>query len=255
MMLSFSNGTFSKSKLEENFAAIQKLGFENVEFNMKSVEVEDDVSVYAAKKLVDEYGLNCLTLHAATLPVKDEIEIHRAIYYGKISADFAHKLSAPTMVVHSNVSRRLPQEQRNWVISKIFKELKPYAESLNLKLALENLSYASIGFGKNVAELEEIYGTIDCKGTMGFTLDFCHSTATGTTESLLEAYHTRLCNVHMSNRAHKPFTQEASNLKNFIAKLKQYKYQGPITLELNQKCTTREILQTKTVLEKVLDTK
>jgi sugar phosphate isomerase/epimerase len=159
------------------------------------------------------------------------------------------------MVVHSNVSRRLPQEQRNWVISKIFKELKPYAESLNLKLALENLSYASIGFGKNVAELEEIYGIIDGQETMGFTLDFCHATATGTTESLLEKYHTRLCNVHMSNRAHKPFTQEASNLKDFIAKLKQYKYQGPITLELNQKCTTREILQTKTVVEKVLDTK
>jgi sugar phosphate isomerase/epimerase len=71
MKLSFSNGTFSKSKLSENFAAVQKLGFENIEFNMKSVEVEDDVSVYAAKKLVDEYGLNCLTLHAATLPVKD----------------------------------------------------------------------------------------------------------------------------------------------------------------------------------------
>jgi sugar phosphate isomerase/epimerase len=254
VILSFSNGTFSKSKIEENFAAVQKLGFENIEFNMKSVEKEDDVSVYAAKKLVDEYGLNCLTLHAATLPVKDEVEIHRAIYYGKISADFAHKLSSPTLVVHSNVSRRLPQEQRNRFISKIFKELKPYAESLNLKLALENLSYASSGFGKDVAELEEIYVIIDRDGTMGFTLDFCHATATGATESLLEKYHTRLCNVHLSNRAHKPFMEEASSLKDFIAKLKQYKYQGPVTLELNQKCTTKEILQTKTVVEKVLGT-
>ena len=252
LKLSFSNGTFSKHKLEENLAAIQKLGFENIEFNMKSVDVEDDVSVYAAKKLVDEYGLNCLTLHAATLPVKDEVEIHRAVYYGKISADFAHKLSAPTMVVHSNVSRTLPQEQRNMLMAKIFKELKPYAENLNLKLALENLSYASSGFGKNVSELEEILGIIDCEGTMGVTLDFCHATAAGTTQSLLEKYHKRLCNVHLSNRAHKPFIEETPNLKDFIAKLQQYKYRGPVTLELNRKCTIQEILKTKAVVEKVL---
>ena len=252
LKLSFSNGTFSKRTLQENLAAIQNLGFENIEFNMKSVEVEADVSVYAAKKLVDEYGLNCLTLHAATLPVKDSVEVHRAVYYGKISADFAHKLSAPTMVVHSNVSRRLPQEQRNNLLAKIFKELKPYAEDLNLKLALENLSYASSGFGKNVAELEEILGIIDGDETMGVTLDFCHATAAGTTQSLLEKYHTRLCNVHMSNRAHKPFTEETSNLKDFIAKLQQYKYRGPVTLELNRKCTTQEILKTKAVVEKVL---
>jgi sugar phosphate isomerase/epimerase len=252
MKLSFSTGTFSQQKLKENLAAIKNLGFENIEFNMKSVEVEDDVSVYAAKKLVDDYGLNCLTLHAATLNVKDEVEIHRAIYYGKISADFAYKLSAPTMVVHSNVSRRLPQDQRNRLLAKIFKELKPYAESLNLKLALENLSYASSGFGKNVAQLEEILGIIDEGRTMGVTLDFCHSTATGVTQSLLETYHKRLCNVHMSNRAHKPFMEETPNLKDLTAKLQRYQYTGPLTLELSRKSTEEEILKTKVVLEKTM---
>jgi sugar phosphate isomerase/epimerase len=252
LKLSFSNGTFSKHKLDENLAAIQKLGFENIEFNMKSVEAEDDVSIYSAKKLVCEYGLNCLPLHAATLPVKDEVEIHRAVYYGKISADFAHKLSAPTMVVHSNVARTLPQEQRNRLMAKIFKELKPYAEDLNLKIALENLSYASSGFGKNIVELEEIFGIIDGDGTMGVTLDFCHSTGAGATQSLLEKYHTRLCNIHLSNRAHKPFIEETPNLTDFIAKLQQYMYNGPVTLELNRKCTTHEILKTKAVVEKVL---
>ena len=137
-------------------------------------------------------------------------------------------------------------------MAKIFKELKPYAKDLNLRLALENLSYASSGFGKNVAGLEKILGIIYDNGTMGVTLDFCHATAAGTTQSLLEKYNTRLCNIHLSNRAHKPFTEETPNLKDFIAKLQHYKYEGPVTLELNRKCTTKEILQTKAIVEKVL---
>ena len=105
MKLSLSNGIFSKQALEENIAEVKRLGFENLEFNMKSVEVEDDASVYVAKRLVDDCGLRCLTLPAATLHVKDEVEVHRAVYYGKISLEFARRLSAPVMVVHSNVSR------------------------------------------------------------------------------------------------------------------------------------------------------
>ncbi|MCW4009401.1 MAG: hypothetical protein NWF05_02115 [Candidatus Bathyarchaeota archaeon] len=40
MKLSFSTGTFSALPLEQNLAEIRKLGFENIEFNMKSVETE-----------------------------------------------------------------------------------------------------------------------------------------------------------------------------------------------------------------------
>ena len=107
MRLSLSNGIFSKYSLDENIAAVRRHGFENLEFNMKCLKEEDEESVYTAKKLIDAHGLNCLTLHAASLHVKDENEIAKAVYYGKISADFAHKLSAPVLVVHSNVSRRL----------------------------------------------------------------------------------------------------------------------------------------------------
>src|SRR5512139_1523910 len=95
LKLSLSNGTFARHTLEENIATVHDLGFENLEFNMKSVKVEDDLSIYRAKKLVNEYGLKCQTVHAATLHVKDPVEVHRAIYYGKISLEFARGLSAP----------------------------------------------------------------------------------------------------------------------------------------------------------------
>jgi sugar phosphate isomerase/epimerase len=250
--LSFSNGTFSKRPLQENLAAVKALGFENIEFNLKSLKVEADISVYTAKQLLTEHGLTCLTLHAATLPVKDAIEVHRAVYYGKLSADCAHLLSAHTMVVHSNVSRKLPPDQRKLLLARIFREVKPYAEGLGSKLALENLSYASMGYGKNVAELEEILGVIDGAESMGVTLDFCHATATGVTQSLLEKYHRRLCNVHLSNRAHKPFMEQTPALTSFIGQLRQRQYRGPVTLELNRRCTQTEILTTKRVVETVM---
>ena len=137
-------------------------------------------------------------------------------------------------------------------MEEIFGELTPYAKSLGVKLALENLSYASSGYGKNVAELEEILGIID-DGTMGVTLDFCHAEATGVTISLLEKYNKRLCNVHMSNRAHKPFNTETPSLNDFLTRLQEYEYNGPLTMELNPRCTIEEILQTKKILEKILN--
>ena len=253
LKLSLSNGIFCKRSLDENIGLVKGLGFENLEFNMKCVEEENEEAVYVVKKLIDSQGLNCLTLHAATLHVKNEEEIPKAVYYGRVSADFAYKLSAPVMVVHSNVSRRIPDKSRNKLLRLIFKELIPYARNLNVKLALENLSYASNGFGKNVAELEEIFRIVDEEVTMGFTLDFCHAEATGQTFALLEKYHKRLCNVHMSNRAHKPFNSETNSLNAFATKLRKYNYSGPITMELSSKCTVEEILKTKTVLEKLVN--
>ncbi|MEM4732941.1 MAG: hypothetical protein QXD70_00240, partial [Candidatus Bathyarchaeia archaeon] len=87
MKLSLSNGIFSHLPLAENIATVRKLGLENLEFNMKCVEKEDDNSVYLAKKLIDAHGLRCLTVHAASLHVKDENEVPTAVYYGKVSAD------------------------------------------------------------------------------------------------------------------------------------------------------------------------
>jgi sugar phosphate isomerase/epimerase len=155
------------------------------------------------------------------------------------------------MVIHSNVSRKLPEDMRRKFLTQIFGELKPYAKRLGLKLALENLSHPSRSFGKNTSEIEEVLGIID--DDVGVTIDFCHAETTGQTLSLLEKYGNRLLNVHVSNRAHEPFNSETTALKAFIAQLQEYKYSGPLTIELNSKCTTKQILETKSIIEKILD--
>ncbi len=148
MKLSLSNGVFSKLGLVENFATVKRLGFENIEFNMKTVRTENDTAVYEAKDLLDASGLKCLTLHSAALHVKDEVEVHRAVYYGKISLEFARRLSVPIMTVHSDISKKMPQPVRERCLAEIFAELNDYAKTMRVQLALENLSYTSTGFGQ-----------------------------------------------------------------------------------------------------------
>jgi sugar phosphate isomerase/epimerase len=253
MKLSLSNGIFSKLSLDGNFAAVKQLGFENIEFNMKSIRKERDTDVYREQKALAASGLKCLTLHSAILHVKDPIEVHQAVYYGKISLECARALGVSLMVVHSNVSKKLPQNFRERCLTEIFNdEIKPFAKSLGIKLALENLSYTSTGFGKNVEQLEEVLNVIDKEGEMGITFDLCHALETKETDNLLEKYGSRVCNVHMANKSHVPFTEAKSELTSFLTKLHGYSYGGPITLELDHKTSMEEIARSKALFDNLL---
>ncbi len=251
MRLSLSNGIFSKLSLDGNFAAVKQLGFENIEFNMKAVKKERDTDVYREQKALAASGLNCLTLHSAILHVKNPIEVHRAVYFGKISLECARALRAPLMTVHSNVSKKLPQLVREQCLAEIFGEIKPFAKRLGIKLALENLSYMSSGFGKNVEELEEVLSVIH-GDDMGITFDLCHALESKETDSILEKYGRRICNVHMANKSHQPFTEPKPELTSFLTKLRDYEYDGPITLELEHSTPIEQIARSKTLFDNLL---
>jgi sugar phosphate isomerase/epimerase len=252
MKLSLSNGIFSKLKIQENFAAVKQLGFKDIEFNMKSIKKEHDTDVYREQKAIAASSLNCLTLHSAILHVKDPIEVHQAVYYGKISLECARALKTSLMTVHSNVSKKLPKEAREQCLKEIFGEIKPFAKKLGIKLSLENLSYTSTGFGKNVPQLEEVLAIIDPKGEMGITFDLCHALETKEVDNLLQSYGKRICNVHMANKAHQPFMEKTAELTNFLSQLHDFGYNGPITLELDHKTTMQEVAKTKALFDKLL---
>lgn len=252
MRLSLSNGIFSKLRINENFAAAKTLGFHDIEFNMKSIKKEHDTDVYREKKALETYGLNCLTLHSAVLHVKDPIEVHQAVYYGKISLECARALHAPLMTVHSNISKKLPKEVRKQCLTEVFGQIIPFAKKLGVKLSLENLSFNSTGFGKNVEQLNEVLSVIDPDGEMGITFDLCHALETRVVDELLKAYGNRVCNVHMANKSHRPFTRENMELTHFLSELQNYGYMGPITLELNHLTSMEDIAKTKAFFDKEL---
>jgi sugar phosphate isomerase/epimerase len=251
--LSLSNGIFSKLKILDNLAEVRQLGFMNIEFNMKSIRKENDTDVFRVQKTLASSGLNCLTLHSASLHVKDPIEIHRAVYYGKISLECARALHAPLMTVHSNVSKKLPKQTRRQCLEEVFGEIVPFASKLGIKLSLENLSHTSTGFGKNVEQLEEVLEVIDPKREVGITFDLCHALETKEVDDLLDAYGRRICDVHMANKSHRPFLEKAPELTNFLSALRSYGYEGPITLELHHSTSNEEIAKTKALFDKLLE--
>ena len=253
MKLSLSNGIFSKLRINANFAAVKQLGFRNIEFNMKSIKKEHDTDVYREQKALAASGLNCLTLHSAVLHVKDPIEVHQAVYYGKISLECARALKAPLMTVHSNVSKKLPPKVRAECLEAVFGEINPFAKKLGIKLSLENLSFNSTGFGKNVEELEEVLGIIDPNGKMGFTFDLCHALETKVVDELLDKYGRRVCNVHMADKSHKPFTEAKPELIHFLEAMHSYRYEGPITFELKAGTSMQDIAKTKALFETLLE--
>ena len=118
-------------------------------------------------------------------------------------------------------------------------------------MALENLSYTSTGFGKNVEQLEEVLKIID-NGEMGITFDFCHALETKQTDNLLEKYGKRICNVHMANKSHQPFTEPKPELTSFLTKLRDYEYNGPITLELEHRTSIEQIARSKALFDNLL---
>ncbi|HSV49469.1 MAG TPA: sugar phosphate isomerase/epimerase family protein [Candidatus Acidoferrales bacterium] len=252
MKLSLSNGIFSKYRIDENFAAAKQLGFRDIEFNMKSIKKEHDTDVYREQKALAASGLNCLTLHSAVLHVKDPIEVHQAVYYGKISLECARALHAPLMTVHSNISKKLSRQVREECLKEVFGQIRPFAKQLGVKLSLENLSFNSTGFGKNVEQIDEVLGVIDPKSEMGITFDLCHALETNVVDELLDAYGRRVCNVHMAGKSHQPFMEKKPELTDFLSALHAFGYSGPITLELNNKTSLADISKTKSFFEELL---
>ena len=135
----------------------------------------------------------------------------------------------------------------------IFKDLISYSKPLGIKLALENLSVSSNSYGENVFELNEVFSIADERTQLGFTLDFCHGETSGNTYNLLNQFGGNVLNVHMSGKAHAPFLSPNLSLEKFLIKLGEFGYDGPITLELRPKSSKDDILQTKMVLEKLID--
>lgn len=252
MKLSLSNGIFSKLKVNSNFVAVKNLGFENIEFNMKAIKKENDTGVYREQKALFASGLKCLSVHSAVLHVKDPIEVHQAVYYGKISLECTRALNASLMTVHSNVSKNTTKNVRQQCLKDIFEEIKPFAKKLGIKLALENLSYNSSGFGKNLEEMEEILSIIDSDEELGITFDFCHALETGVVDEVVDKYCKKICNVHMANKAHKPFIEATPELTALLSNLHNCGYEGPITLELDSRTPIEEIEKTKVLFEQLL---
>ena len=257
MKLSISTWSLSNYPIQKNIEIIKEYGFKNIEFNLSAINAEAGDSVYTVKRLIDEHGLNCPSVHSEGFYVERKDQIDEALFLGKKSVDFAHLLSSEHLVIHSYVSAMAKTDLRNYLLERILGELTEYADDRGVKLSLENLSRASKGYGRNVSELLNIFDIID----MGMTVDVCHSYIMFQSHTFLDAFKTlsfldvfkdRITNIHVSNYAHKPITTMTSEINRMLTILHQNGYDGMLTIEQHPKCRG-EILKTKDCIERWID--
>jgi len=211
MHLSLSNWVFCKVPLEESIGRVAELGFRNIEFNPKCIEYEADESVRRVKELLKLNRLTCTSVHSADTYVRETGDVEKALRYGKASINLAKQLSSPVLVVHSYVSRELDKRMRTELLPLIFGEFEDYASSCHVKLAIENLSTYSKGYGRNLEEVKEILEAVGSRN-MGVTIDFCHSQRIHQTFMFLGEFKTNLRNVHMSSFMHGPIHETTNEL-------------------------------------------
>lgn len=242
---------FCNLSLEESIKGVKDLGFENMEFNPKCIQFEAKESVRRVASLIEFCDLKCLSVHCASIYVENLDQIGNAIHYGETSIDIATELSSPVLVVHSYVSENFNPNVRAVALEKIFLKLLDYAEDRNVKLALENLSFYSQGFGKTLSEIEEILNAIDSE-RIWITLDYCHAENINQTTNFFSRFKLKIKNVHLSGFRHSALKENLSSLKLFLKKLKSIQYDGPLTIEISSKYGAQEILETKAAVELTL---
>ncbi|MDY6865052.1 MAG: sugar phosphate isomerase/epimerase [Halobacteriota archaeon] len=257
MKLSISTWSLSHCPINYNIKNIKECGFENIEFNISAINAEAGDSVYTVKRLIDEYDLNCSSVHSEGFYVERKDQIEEALFLGKKSVDFAHLLSSENLVIHSYVSAKAKTDLRKYLLEKIIGDLKEYADERGVKLSLENLSRGSKGYGRNVSELLNIFDIVD----VGMTVDFCHSCIMYQAHTFLDAFKTlsfldvfkdKITNIHMSNYNHRPILKMTPEIDRMLTTLYQNGYDGMLTIEQHPKFR-EDIMNTKKCIEEWIE--
>ncbi|MDY6965510.1 MAG: sugar phosphate isomerase/epimerase family protein [Halobacteriota archaeon] len=248
MKLSISTWCFSNCSIRKNLDMIEEFGFENIEFNLSSIEREPDATIQTVKSLIDERGLTCSTVHSAGFYAKSSDQIEDALDCGKRSVDFAQTLSSTILVIHSYVSAKLNSQLRRAILVDVLGELKDYSSARGIELSLENLSRGSDGYGRSVTEVKNIFDIVD----IGMTLDISHSHMISQTPAFLDLFKERINNIHVSNYNHRPIKKKVTpELRRIFQTLYEDGYDRPLTIEMHPKYQSK-ILDTKINIERFI---
>ncbi len=200
---------------------------------------QDADTITALKEKADQYGMIFETIHAPFKGINnmwlsgiDYLPVYRAM---KHSIDLASENGIPTVVSH--VSSGWTPPGINDLGCERFDEIVLYAEEKGVKVAFENLRM--IG---NLAYFTERYENVD---TVRFCYDFGHEHCYTKTVSWMDIFcHKVICtHIHdnMGRGWEKTSPSPDTHLLPFegnidyekvIAKLDEYGYAGPLTLEV-----------------------
>ena len=201
-----SSWLYTDRSLEEALPKIAQAGFKKVELWGNKVHLDPRATpdIRAIKSSLRDLGLR---VHSVHLPFSG-IELGYPDYSLKsswlelmgIALEYCLELECQIAVAHVS-GNEWPVENVQYKdcveISRIFiQELKPFADKLGVKLALENLLRDKFVFGESLAEIARVFPEED----LGFCLDTGHAALSGLNiADELQVAGQRLISVHANN--------------------------------------------------------
>lgn len=161
---------------------------------------------------------------------------------------FAQKMGAELFVLHLGGGAKRPWDQVRDVAAQNCRRLVDFAAPFGVKLALENEWHGG-GFPRTPAQFHEMVRLVD-RPNFGVTLDIKHSQTSREPDSMPEdfirSHGKNLLNCHFTELEYPYFSiielgdwgipgTGQDRLPRLIASLKDCRYAGPVTAELNQR--------------------
>lgn len=229
------NKLFNKLKTDEVLSQIKKSKIDGIELLVPSFTTSRDIQ--DIKELVEKNNIRVLSVHQAFrfLTITRLPEIRRTL-------DYAKALSAEVIVLHMNSAGNQLFEPK--YIAAIHSLETEYGIKIGFENREKHLGAAFNSYGWD----EKKFGDLMNKADLHITFDVCHmGQAGGNIISFFKNNKERIVNIHLSDYKkhilnsslrpirykHLPLGKGDLPLREFLAVLKNEKYDGLLTLETN----------------------
>jgi len=226
---------FSKHNQKDVLLALKKSGVNGIE--LLSTSYVSDKDIQKVQKTLAELDLEVFSVHQS-ISTLFKIGIQEIEGLCQI----AHKLKAEIIVLHINVIG-------NQIFDSYYVHvLKDLEDKYKVKIGIENSPISPLSFFKTYTWREDEFSNLMKKTSFRLTFDTTHLAQTG--KNIIDFYNKnkhRIINIHLSdykksflnkylllsNNTHLPIGKGTLPIKQFLNVLRENRYDGIITVEIN----------------------
>jgi len=228
---------------------LKKAGVDGIE--LLATKSLTDTNIEKIKNLVKKHGLSVFSIHQST----DNFSFISLSQIEKL-CKIAKRFSAKVIVLHSDTIGD------NLFDLNFISKLKNLQKKYNLKFGIENMPKSPFSLLKTYTYNPEEFSLLINKAGLFMTLDTTHlGQVNGDICQFYKDNHKKIVNIHLSdyrnnwlnkifllaNDTHLPLTKGELPITKFLKILKQKRYAGSITMEingnLNNLCKSAEIIK------------
>ncbi|PWR76106.1 sugar phosphate isomerase/epimerase family protein [Methanospirillum stamsii] len=241
MVISFSSMFFHDFVLDDIFQACNESGADTLEFWLETPYFWlNGLNEDYLMEVINTHNISCpLSVHAPVLDLNpcsinpDVREV--SILWIERSIKLAEKIGASVCTIHPGrrTAKRPPTITDYQRLGHMLDTIEPLAESVQVKVAIENMEPAVNAL---LTSPEEIQKILDGRPWLWFTFDVAHALRRGLTVTGDFLKIKKIANIHISGsneqKMHGLVSQDPLALE-FLPRIKESGFSGPLTLELN----------------------